>query len=709
MTDLDRTLPCDPLPGFVDCFGRTARAESYIACRLLSLFESWGYAPLKIPLVEHASSFSESITGHSPWPEWDARSSFCLEVLDYADGYRGVIRRSAAVLIPEGTISVSRWLAGLVRSGRAFYPIKVSYHCHCFRNEPLARLSGAKRRHFEQVGLEAIGSEHDYADIETLHLIAEGLLALGVGRSSIRHRISDITLFNFLAAELVVSEQERVFLKECLDAIAENRASGNQAEAGRFRNAYVDALERHGVVGKRLQAWCGLADTLSASPVASRLRGLLPQEPLERVDRRVAEMRALGFEAVADLSVVRSHEYYTAMTMEVDVVANGEVFVEVAGGGRYDRLIGAFLGSDARIPAVGFAYGLQRLLPFVAPADGPQAVMVWPSGADTDVVLPRSGAYRDDYCQAEAVRDRGRRVDVFLGDQSKPDAAEAYARTRGAEVFLPGQNDPLDALFSRHYPALYLDMIGEQRNETEVDEALAWLNVTDGRLCRILDVPCGIGRHSIPLARRGHRVRAIDRSADFLAIARARAKQAGVGELIEFQRGDLRWLNAGLADCDHALILYNSLGFYADEDDLATLKAVSRVLRPGGGLIVQMHNRDWILAHYQPLRWRRAGVTVLLERSTFEPMSSRSSSEYVYCADGGQAPADARPLTAQFRLYSAHELVRLFCEAGFTDVVVGSTLKGDPFDPVTSCSVVVRGWKKAKTPDPSAECEAEQP
>lgn len=91
----------------------------------------------------------------------------------------------------------------------------------------------------------------------------------------------------------------------------------------------------------------------------------------EVVAERLAQLRelagvldALGVTVEIDLCVVRSHEYYTGIAFEIDVIADAEVFVEVGGGGRYDRLVAHFVpeGTVPTVPATGFAFGVERLV-----------------------------------------------------------------------------------------------------------------------------------------------------------------------------------------------------------------------------------------------------------------------------------------------------------------------------------------------------------
>ena len=102
-------------------------------------------------------------------------------------------------------------------------------------------------------------------------------------------------------------------------------------------------------------------------------------------------------------------------------------------------------------------------------------------------------------------------------------------------------------------------------------------------------MPCGFGRHTLPLARAGYRVVGVDRSGTLLDEARRR----GGGE---------RWpkLSAPTtASCrspttsfDAALNLFTSLGYLGDEEDTKVLAAIRRVLRPGGRLVLETMHRD---------------------------------------------------------------------------------------------------------------------
>lgn len=115
-------------------------------------------------------------------------------------------------------------------------------------------------------------------------------------------------------------------------------------------------------------------------------------------------------------------------------------------------------------------------------------------------------------------------------------------------------------------------------SDREVESILRLLRLRPR--ARILDVPCGYGRHAVELARRGFQVTGVDISPKLLAQAREAARTRGVAA--EFRRGDMRRLRYRQR-FDAVLNLFTSFGYFGDREDLEVLKGFRRALRPGGG------------------------------------------------------------------------------------------------------------------------------
>lgn len=228
------------------------------------------------------------------------------------------------------------------------------------------------------------------------------------------------------------------------------------------------------------------------------------------------------------------------------------------------------------------------------------------------------------------------------------------------------------------FNALYLKTDGDvtendDATRAEIDTLLdvAGFSTED----RVLDLCCGQGRHCLELARRGYgNVTGVDRSRYLIRLARRRAKSQGLH--VQFKEGDARRFSLKQDSFDDVLLLGNSFGYFEqEEDDLAVLTAVRRVLRSSGRLVLDITDGEWMRRNYEPRTWEwiDGNQLVCRERSLSADRSRLISREVVIHAEKGV-------IADQFyaeRLYSADALKALLDSAGFRDVVFHQELEGN--------------------------------
>ncbi len=239
-----------------------------------------------------------------------------------------------------------------------------------------------------------------------------------------------------------------------------------------------------------------------------------------------------------------------------------------------------------------------------------------------------------------------------------------------------------DAFFSDFYLRAYPDA---ERDATAPAEARAAARLAG---CPpdadVLDVPCGFGRHSIPLAAAGYRVTGVDRSQPLLDEARRRAGHARWPKLV---RADYRELPFADASFDAALNLFTSLGYLGDEEDARALAEIGRVLRPGGRLVIETMHRDLLVRGFQERDWRLLGEgRLLLEQRTFDPASGLTQTTQTLIDAAGERESR----TFSIRVYSATELLAMLEAAGFAEARCLGDLDGAAFAPETRLVVVAR-------------------
>jgi len=242
--------------------------------------------------------------------------------------------------------------------------------------------------------------------------------------------------------------------------------------------------------------------------------------------------------------------------------------------------------------------------------------------------------------------------------------------------------DVWDAFFSDFYLRAYASEERDAEAETQALAAARLSGCPEGG--ELLDVPCGFGRHALPLAAAGYRVTGVDRAQPLLDEAQRRA---GGERWPKFVRADYRELPFGDESFDAAINLFSSLGYLGDDQDTRALAEIGRVLRPGGRLVIELMHRDLLITRFHDTDWHMLGEgRLLLEQRTFDPALGLAQTTQTLIEPGGDR--DSR--TFSLRVYTATELLAMLDAAGFAEARCHGDLGGAPFGTNTRLVVVAR-------------------
>ena len=211
-----------------------------------------------------------------------------------------------------------------------------------------------------------------------------------------------------------------------------------------------------------------------------------------------------------------------------------------------------------------------------------------------------------------------------------------------------------DGLYAKVLPKTFDDVAS--REQVRIVKRL--LGVRKGQ--RVLDVPCGMGRLTIPLARMGLAMTGVDLTAAYLARGRRQARREGL---------DVRWVHSDMREIDFdgefdaAFNWFGSFGYFSDAGNLEFCRRVFRALRPGGRFLVEGPNKSWVLAHFRRTEDNTLGSVRVRTRNRWDARTCRCHSTWTLTRGGSMERHRIR-----VRLFNGGEMRALLQAAGFRDV-----------------------------------------
>jgi len=207
------------------------------------------------------------------------------------------------------------------------------------------------------------------------------------------------------------------------------------------------------------------------------------------------------------------------------------------------------------------------------------------------------------------------------------------------------------------------------RGEEEIEQLAARLGTPFGR---VLDLGAGPGRHSLPLARSGYTVTALDTSAHLLD----RLRESAHGLPIEIVQADMReFVREQFYDL--VLAMWTSFGYFEDEADHArVLDNIRTSLKPGGHLVLDLVGLETLCRTMEPVHLTDYhDGRMLVERPTLIDDMTRLDNEWLLI-DGDSI----HRTHFSHRVWSAGEIRGLLERHGFDIVAIHGDYQGADYD-----------------------------
>lgn len=453
--------------GFIDREADEIRATEGMLAKVRAIFERYGFDPVETPLIEYTDALGKFL------PDQDRPNEGVFSFQDDDEQWLSLRYDLTAPLARHVAENFDQ-LPKPYRSYRAGW---------VFRNE---KPGPGRFRQFMQFDADTVGAPTVAADAEMCMLAADCMEELGIPRGDYVIRVNNRKVLDGVMETIGLAGDEhagvRLTVLRAVDKLDRLGMDGVRALLGEGRkDESGDYTKGAGLSGDGIETVLSFvgAKRDTGGETTAVLRELVADSATGSagVDElaEIAELtEAAGYgdgRVVIDPSVVRGLEYYTGPVYEAELtfeVTNDKgqavQFGSVAGGGRYDGLVGRFRGQE--VPSTGFSIGVSRLLSALRSTGKLPAANT--AGPVVVTVMDRA-AVADYQKMVTELRAAGIRAELFLGNPKQFGKQLQYADRRASPCAVIQGSD------EREQGVVQIkDLIEGKRLSENIEDNAAW-------------------------------------------------------------------------------------------------------------------------------------------------------------------------------------------------------------------------------------------
>ena len=335
-----------PVTGMKDILPSEMQLRDYCIGVIKKTYAEFGFTSIETPCVESLANLNSKQGGEN--------EKLILKVMKRGEKLNLETAKEENDLTDSGlrydlTVPLVRFYAN--HASELPSPFKALQMGNVWRAD---RPQKGRYRQFMQCDIDILGEATNLAEIE---LILATTTTLGrLGFKDFKIRINERRILKAMAAYSGFPEEsyDDVFITlDKMDKIGIDGVSEELEKEG-FERASIDKYL------DLFRSVEGKTDISGLKIIADKLGDFLDaevRESLEEIITSVDATKTAQFEMVFDPTLVRGMSYYTGTIFEVSMPQYGG---SCGGGGRYDKMVGKFLGQDT--PACGFSIGFERII-----------------------------------------------------------------------------------------------------------------------------------------------------------------------------------------------------------------------------------------------------------------------------------------------------------------------------------------------------------